>query len=282
MLKNKNLITIIALVCAVISLIAAIFAIGAAGSLKNQLDKLTADFNVLAQRLGAEPDAPALSSWTLTPTVWADGAGADIAFTAVPEHYEEGMSVQLNVCLGQEVNAVRCEWNGTAFTATAEVPAADGYTYICVVNGSEITLASPKNPVEYAAVYLESSLNSSCTLMVNGWEADEDTLTLTDAHAQVNLPKLSTGGSEPAIKSAAIVMRLGTEEVSRKEITMVPGEGEGSYELTLQNIAFALPAMEENDQVELWLEVILSDGQELVSVTSGWYRSGDTLYLVAG
>lgn len=282
MLKNKNLITIIALICAVISLIAAIFAIGAAGQLKNQLDKLTADYNVLAQQLGVRSDAVTLKSWTLTPTAWEDGTGADIAFTAVPESYHEGMSAHLNVCLGQEVNSVRCEWNGTAFAATVEVPAADGYTYICVIDGSEITLASPKNPVEYAAVYLESSLTSSCTLMVNSWEAAENTLTLTDAHAQANLPKLSTGGSEPEIKSAAIVMRLGTEEVSRKEIVLVPGEGEGSYELTLQNFTFALPAMEENDQVELWLEVVLSDGQELVSVTSGWYRSGDALYLVAG
>lgn len=282
MLKNKNLLTVIALVCAVLSLIAAIFAIGAAGQLKNQLDKLTSDFNVLALRLGMASDDAVLESWSLTPTAWEDAAGADIVFTAVPEHYEEGMSVQLKVCLGQEVNALRCEWNGTAFTATAEVSAADGYTYICVIDGSEITLASPKNPTQYTAVYLESSLTSSCTLMVNGWEEGEDTLILTDAHAQVNLPKLSTGGSEPEIRSTAIVMRLGTEEVSRKEITLVPGEGENSYELTLQNIAFALPAMEEDDQVELWLEVILSDGQELVSATSGWYRSGDTLYLVAG
>jgi hypothetical protein len=191
------------------------------------------------------------------------------------------MTAQLNVCFGQEVNAVQCQWNGKAFVATASVAAEDGYTYILVLDGEELELASPANPAAYIPVYLQSSLGYNCTLMINGWESDMAKLKLTDAHLQVNLPLLATDGGAK-IQSTALVMRLGIEEVSRKELTMTEGEGEGSFELTLQNYSLTLPEMQENDQVDLWLEVTLSDGQVLLSATSSWYLAEGKLSLVAG
>ena len=278
---KKNMITVIALICAVISLIVSIFAIGAAGKMKNQLDKLTNDLNILMLQQGVQSGGTVLESWELKPAVWADGTGADITLTAVPANYTEGMSAQLNVCFGQEVNAVQCQWNGKAFVATASVVAEDGYTYILVLDGEELELASPANPTAYIPVYLQSSLGYNCTLMINGWESDMAKLKLTDAHLQVNLPLLATDGGAK-IQSTALVMRLGIEEVSRKELTMTEGEGEGSFELTLQNYSLTLPEMQENDQVDLWLEVTLSDGQVLLSATSSWYLAEGKLSLVAG
>lgn len=278
---KKHMITIIALICAVISLIVSIFAIGAAGKMKNQLDKLTNDLNILMLQQGVQSGGTVLESWELKPAVWADGTGADITLTAVPANYTEGMSAQLNVCFGQEVNAVQCQWNGKAFVATASVAAEDGYTYILVLDGEELELASPANPAAYIPVYLQSSLGYNCTLMINGWESDMAKLKLTDAHLQVNLPLLATDGGAK-IQSTALVMRLGIEEVNRKELTMKEGEGEGSFELTLQNFNLTLPEMQENDQVDLWLEVTLSDGQVLLSATSSWYLAEGKLTLVAG
>ena len=278
---KKNMITMIAVICAIVSLIVSIFAIGAAGKMKNQLDKLTADLNVLMVHSGAQPGGALLASWDLEPKVWEDGAGADITLTAVPAYYTEGMSAQLNVCFGQEVNAVQCQWNGKAFTATASVPAADGYTYILVLDGAEVELASPANPAVYVPVYLASSMSYNCTLMINGWISEMNVLKLVDAHLQVNMPQLATEGGAK-IQSAALVMRLGTTEVSRKDVTMAEGEGEGSFELTLQNYEIALPKMQQNDQVDLWLEVTLTDGQILLSSASSWYLGEGGLYLVAG
>ena len=280
MLK-KNMITVIALICAIVSLIVSIFAIGAAGKMKNQLDKVTADLNVLMVHSGVQPGGTLLESWELTPKGWEDGAGADITLTAVPAYYTEGMSAQLNVCFGQEVNAVQCHWDGKTFTATASVPAEDGYTYILILGGTEVELASPANPAAYVPVYLASSLNYNCALMINGWTSAMNVLKLEDAHLQVNMPVLSTDGGAK-IQSAALVMRLGTAEVSRENLTMEAGEGEGSYELTLQDYEMALPKMQQNDQVDLWLEVTLTDGQILLSAASSWYLGEDGLYLVAG
>ena len=278
---KKNKIAMIAVVCAVISLVVSIVSVCVAGNLKNQLDKVTADLNVLMVHSGAQPGGALVASWELEPEVWADGAGADITLTAVPANYTEGMTAQLNVCFGQEVNAVQCQWNGKAFVATASVPAEDGYTYILVLDGEEVELASPANPAAYVPVYLASSLNYNCTLMINDWTSETDVLKLLDAHLQVNMPMLSTDGGAK-IQNAALVMRLGTEEVVRKNVTMVAGEGEGSFELTLQNFDLTLPKMKENDQVDLWLEVTLSDGQILLSAASSWYLGEGGLYLVAG
>ena len=249
--------------------------------MKNQLDKLTNDLNILMLQQGVQSGGTVLESWELKPAVWADGTGADITLTAVPANYTEGMSAQLNVCFGQEVNAVQCQWNGKAFVATASVAAEDGYTYILVLDGEELELTSPANPAAYIPVYLASSLGYNCTLMINGWESDMAKLKLTDAHLQVNLPLLATDGGAK-IQSTALVMRLGIEEVNRKELTMKEGEGEGSFELTLQNFNLTLPEMQENDQVDLWLEVTLSDGQILLSATSSWYLAEGKLTLVAG
>jgi len=281
MFKNKNLIIIIALICAVISLITSIIAIGVAGGLKNKLDKVTSDLNVLILQQGGQSGSMALASWDLEPKVWRDGAGADITLTAVPKYYEKGMEAQLHVCLGQEVTAVPCKWNGKAFTATAEVAAADGYSYLLIMGGEEILLAGPENPSAYIPVYLLSSLSYNCTFMVTDWTADGQELTLENAHVQVNLPQLSADG-DAKIRSAALVMRLGTEEVLRKELKLAQGEGEGSFEVDLQKYDLTLPAMEEGDQVDLWVEVILSDGQELLSAPSGWYLDGGKLSLIAG
>lgn len=278
---KKNGITVIALICAVLSLIVSVFAVGAMGSLKNELDKVTADLKVLMLRQEIQPGGALLESWSLEPVLRSDGEGVDITLTAIPAAHTEGMEAQLHICLGQEATAVPCQWNGKAFTAEAQVAVADGYSYLLVLDGEEIELASPENPTVYVPVYLESSMSYNCTLMVTDWSADGQELTLKNAHVQVNLPQLSADGGAK-IRSAALVMRLGTEEVLRKELKLAQGEGEGSFEVDLQQYRLTLPEMEAGDQVDVWVEVILSDGQELLSAPSGWYLDGGKLSLIAG
>ena len=91
-----------------------------------------------------------------------------------------------------------------------------------------------------------------------------------------------TGGSGAGIAQAAVVIRHDAQEIGRKTVTLEPGEGQGTFELTLEDITFPLPALEEEDQVDIWLEVTLSDGQALLSPSSGWYLSNGELYLIAG
>lgn len=289
MSKFKFIALILALVCAVAALGLSIVTLGQASAQAARIDELEAQNIQLQSQIndllhtGDIAPAAGLNSWALTPTAWEDGTGADITLTAVPTNYQEGMQARFLVMLeGTEVFEGPCTWNGTSFTATASIPAADGYGYYFVQQGTALALTTPENPVEDIPVYLQSSLRSFCTLLVDGWESAEDSLIITSAHGQATLPRLSTGGSAPRIVSAALVMRQEVEEIARHSVELVPGEGESTYELTVSNAVFSLPALEEGDQVDIWLEVTLSDGQVLLSPTSGWYLSGNELKLVAG
>ncbi len=118
--------------------------------------------------------------------------------------------------------------------------------------------------------------NALCYLMVNGWEANLSELLLTSATAEVAIPE----GSE--ITGAHLVLRKGIEELTRKSVTLHASASFTGYEATLENIRFDLPALAENEQVDVWLEVVLSNGQILLSASCGWYCFDGELLMVAG
>lgn len=285
MLNKKNILSAAALVCALAALALSVFAIGALGRQAEEIQALKQENTQLQTRLeeNSAQSASGLALWTLTPVAWPDAAGADIAFAATPTAYREGMTAVLSIRLeGKVVESIPCQWDGSAFTAAASLPAADGYSYYCLLEGTALPLTTPENPVSDIPVYLASSLGSFCSLLVDTWEGSPEALTLTAAHAQVTLPRLSVGGSGAGIAQAAVVIRHDAQEIGRKTVTLEPGEGQGTFELTLEDITFPLPALEEEDQVDIWLEVTLSDGQALLSPSSGWYLSNGELYLIAG
>lgn len=124
------------------------------------------------------------------------------------------------------------------------------------------------------------SSDAYCHLLVNDWEGSLGELSLTSAVAQVVLPTAS--GSELMIQSAQLVLRQDIQELERRAVTLVAADSNSSFEAVLENVHFDLPGLEENDQVDIWLEVVLSDGQILLSPACGWYRSGSELFMVAG
>jgi len=124
------------------------------------------------------------------------------------------------------------------------------------------------------------SSDAYCHLLVNSWDGDLSELTLTSAIAQVVLP--SSSETELLIQSAQPVLRQGIQEIQRRAVTLTATDSASSFEAVLENVIFELPALEENDQVDIWLEVVLSDGQILLSPACGWYRFGEELFMVAG
>ena len=124
------------------------------------------------------------------------------------------------------------------------------------------------------------SSDAYCHLMVNDWEGNLKELTLTSGIAQVVLPTSSE--TELLIQSSQLVLRQGIQEIERWAVTLVATDSNASFEAVLENVRFQLPTLQENDQVDVWLEVVLSDGQILLSPAYGWYRFGDELFMVAG
>ena len=113
------------------------------------------------------------------------------------------------------------------------------------------------------------------------WLDDGSAVTLASAYVQVQLPRLSAQGALTAEK-AQLVLYRNSEEVSRTDITLQPGEAAGSYELELSGQSIPLPELAEDDYLDLWLEVTLSDGRTLSTAGASWFSGPDGLFLVVG
>lgn len=298
---KKNIISILALVLAVLSLVLSVICFMVVReeptfdpdrllALEQENQELRSRIDALEARsdaLTTQQDMSGLAGWTLDARAWADSTGADITLTAAPSAYQEGMTASLLVLLeGQEILRLPCQWDGSAFTASGALTAADGYGYYCLLTGpngtgQQIALTTPENPVQDIPVYLASSLTAYCNLLVDSWEEQEGLLVLTAAYAQTQLPRLSAGG-EAAIESAQLVLTLNGSEAARTRVALEPGETAGSFESALIDIRLSIPELTVDDCLDLRLEVTLTDGRQLTAYGASWYRTEDGLYAVVG
>ena len=240
----------------------------------------------LENQLGDLEQTIVLKSHSLKAVPNAEGDGASVEMTASPMRLEEGQKALFRVSLaGEEVFSQEGKLENGTYTATAELKAADGYTYECTVtqpDGSEstITLSSPDAPLYESCVYLEASLNAYCNLFVENWTQENGKLTLVTGYAQVQLPRI--GGRTVDYESSDLVLRLGDAELQRVAVEMPEGEAEGSYEMILENVSFDMPEIEEEQQLDLWLEVTLNSGKSLTYNGCSWFYADGNLTLAVG
>ena len=249
-------------------------------ALQAQVDALTAELDGMKQRA-------ALQDWTLDAAAWNDGNGATVTFTATPVNYVEGQRAALSVRMGDlEAESTNCVWDGTVFTGSVGLTAADGYSYYCILtsaNGTqeEIILNSPDSVTNETLVYLGSNLNAYANMIVEDWEATGTNLVIKSGYVQAQMPRLTAAGTA-SISKAALVLKLNGEEASRQDLAIPAGEGSGSYEMSLADISFAMPAMADDYQLDLYLEVTLSTGNTIQASGGSWYSNNGELLLVVG
>lgn len=250
-------------------------------ALQAQVEELTAALDRMQQKV-------ALQNWSLNAAAWSDGNGATVTFTASPVSYVDGMRAALSVRMGDlEAESTNCVWDGTVFTGSVELSAADGYSYYCVLtnlDGSqeEIELNSPAQVTDEMLVYLGSSLTAYANLVVEDWEASDTALNIKSGYIQAQMPRMTFNGMNINVTRADLVLHLNGEEVSRQEIALEAGEGDGSFETALTGVSFAMPVMEEDYQLDLWLEATLSTGSMVSSNGGSWYNNNGELQLVVG
>lgn len=230
--------------------------------------------------------AVSLQSWTLDVAPWPDSTGAEVTLSAVPSVYQPGFQAELVVLLeGKQVVSQTCQWDGSAFVASVSLDAADSYGYYCLLTtpaGSQkLFLTGPESADPGTAVYLSASLSAYCNLVVNNWEEKDDSLTLTDAYAQVQLPRISADGPVE-IDTAQIVLRRGGEVSASIPILLTPSEVEGSLELIITDLQIPMPELVEGDVLELYLEVTLTDGRHLNAFGISWSLADDGLSSAVG
>lgn len=292
--KKTSIVPMLAMVCSLAALILSVVGLAAVPENKNHLiDELYAEnaqlreqVNGLEERLDQLMTSVNLRSWTLDVAPWADSTGADVTLTAVPTSYQSSFNAELIVMLnGQQILSEDCRWNGSAFTVTVPVSAADGYSYYCQLStpagNQKLALTGPDMADAGIPVYLESSLSAYCNLVVDSWAQDRSrNLVLTGAYAQVQLPRICAVGAAE-METSEVVLRLNDTESARIPIELTPSEVEGSLELTITELQIPMPRLQETDVLELFLEVSLNDGRRLSALGITWHlEKGDIVSAV--
>ena len=221
-------------------------------------------------------EAGSIADWSLTGEPLIHGSGALVTLTVTPTSYVEGQMISFRVQLeGQMIASMYCDWDGSVYTASVELDAADGYSYSILLtepNGTQEyrELNSPANPVDSTLVYMYSSMAASCFLTVSDWQMEDNTMTILGSSVDVQLPLFSPQGEPISCTGINLILQLDGVDLDRKSI-MVPQSADSYLSIPLSPADFAMPEMEESNQLDLWLEVTLSDGQVLRHCGSSWF-----------
>lgn len=256
--------------------------------LEAENEQLKAQVEDLSRQLEAAGVASGLSDWSFEALAWSGSNGANITFTGIPYEYTEGQTATFSVWLeGDLIKEAACIWDGDAYTASADLNIADGYCYYCTItapNGSqtEVELNTPKKPTAPELIDLEASLTSYCSMMVEASTLDGSTLTLEEGYIQAQLPRISRDGNPLVISGAQAVLTFNGSEVGRADLELINGGLEGAYSGSVAGISFSVPDMKDDEQLELTMELTLSDGQTMTSPAGTWFCYDGDLLLVVG
>lgn len=229
----------------------------------------------------------ALVDWSMNATTWSSPNGATVNITATPTFHKDSHCAEFMVILNQqEVFREACTWTGESYTCSADLNAANGYGYYMVLtdtDGTEIIVAvnTVESRLDETLINLESSLDSYATLTVTDSAYKNGKLTIRAADAQVRLTSI-TQAVPVSIAEAFLVLTYEGAEADRVSLPL-PGGATGSMqELSIKDIALDTPKMEDDRRLDLWLEVISSDGQVITAPGGTWHYTGGDLLSAVG
>lgn len=229
-----------------------------------------------------------LTDWHFATSTWSSPNGATVHITATPNRYSEGQTAAFVVRLeGEEAANVPCDWDGTYYTTSADLNAADGYCYYMVLtdtNGSvtEVSVNTPTDPRDEALINMETSLNAYCTLVVDQSTVENGQLILSGGNIQVQAPTITNDGQTITCKSVLLNLTLDGQSIATQELTLEDTDDNGFYTLTISSLSFDLPEMEADQQLQLSLDVTLSNGQTLTAPGGIWYYNDTALMNAVG
>lgn len=280
---RKNTLSIVLILVLVLSMMLGLTACGEdTTALQEENAALKAQVEELTKRLAAYENRPSLVEYTLTGSAWSSNNGATVSLVATPSSYDESFSAALSVQLnGVEVEFVPCEWNGSAYTASVDLNAANGYGYYFIIttadgNPTRMELNTPNNITDDTLVYMENSLSAYANMVMESWEEKNGKLVVNSGFVQVQMPRL-TAGEGSGYAGSQLILKCNGEEVDRLAIDVPAGETVGSYEAAITNKSFNLPEIEADAILELWLEVTLSNGQTISNCACTWSFFDGTL-----
>lgn len=282
-MKRKTILAVIALMAAFA------LAMTGCGSEKPEETTAAATDTTAAQETLSPAEPLGLTDWTMNATTWSSPNGATVNLTATPNGYTEGQSVSFCVRLeGEEVATVPCAWDGSVYTASADLNADDGYCYYVLLTAadgttSEVAVNVPTAPTDESLINLKSSLNAYCTVVLDSFALEGDKLSIHTGSAQIQLPTLTLAQDAVSCQKAVLVLSYDNEDVAQSELTVPAADESGLCQVDLAGTSFTVPSeMEDDHQLSVRLDVTLSNGHAM-SVPGGSWRCFDgTLVLAVG
>ena len=224
-----------------------------------------------------------IQDYSLSASTWSSPNGATIHLTATPFGYAEGRTASFVVMLGEEEVANEpCTWDGSAFTASAELNAADGLTYeVRMADEGGNTGTYTLFEADEIYVNLASSLESYCSVVVEASEFKDGKLTVTSGTLQIQLPRITNEGEAITVSRAQLVLTHNGEAIGSMDFLNLPAGEAGLHTQALPEVEFKIPELENDEQVVLMLNVTLSNGQVLTDTGSTFfYNDGELLTAV--
>ena len=229
-----------------------------------------------------------LTEWSMSASTWSSPNGATIHISAIPSYYEEGQKADFIVRLeSDDVAVIPCQWDGAAYTASADLNAANGYCYYVALTAAdgtaaEVAVNTPAEPTNEAFIDIEAALESYCSIIIDESAFENGQLTLSAGKVQVKTPLITNEDEVITCQEAVLILSYNGEELERKELTLNQSETSGILEAALENIVFQVPEMEAEQKVELTLNVTLTNGQTLSAYGADWIYNDEGLLPVVG
>ena len=240
----------------------------------------------------AETTAPsqplALTGWNMSASTWSSPNGATIHISAAPNYYAEGQKADFVVRLeSDDIVSIPCQWDGTNYTASADLNAANGYCYYVILTAAdgtvtEVAVNTPAAPTNEAFIDIEAALESYCSVIIEDSAFENGKLTLTGGQVQVKVPTITNEGETIACQETALVLTFNGEELKREVLTLTQTDTTGLFEAALENVVFDIPELEAEQKVELTLHVTLTNGQVLSTYGGDWLYDEEGLLPVLG
>jgi hypothetical protein len=109
---------------------------------------------------------------------------------------------------------------------------------------------------------------------VADWSVQDGNLTVTGS--------VYVGLFSDTLSAAHLELRKGDEVLQTVALELWEGEAEDVYEAELNGASFRLPALSDDEELQLWLVVQPANGSAVSSFGAGWYQVGDELMMVTG
>lgn len=229
-----------------------------------------------------------LADWSLSASTWSSPNGATIHLTAAPVAYAEGQSAVFCVRLdGNDVENIPCQWDGSNYTASAELNAADGYGYYVILTAAdgttaEVAVNTPEAVTEESFINMATALNSYCTATVDDSGLQGSKLTVYSGSVQIQVPTIVNDGQAITCDKVQLVLYFNDEAVSSTDLAVAQSDVPGCFTADLKDMEFDTPAMEDDQQLIMNLEVTLSNGQTLFAPAGTWLFNNNSLLGAVG